>query len=138
MTIEHIRSFICMKVVFGFAFDLSHAFIYYIFVRLKTSRCSNVRRIMWINEMKYDRLMKFSSTNFSKFWREVYHFNGGVFLILKEVVIKEICCFFCWFQKVETWWDLALTRRSKIPLDWYNNSINKRFQQNFHYMHDES
>jgi len=59
VTIEHIKSFICMKVAFGFAFNLSHAFMYYIFVCLKTSRCSNVKRIMWMNEVKYDRIMSF-------------------------------------------------------------------------------
>jgi hypothetical protein len=62
--IEHIGFFICMEVVYGFAFSLSRAFMYYIFVCLKTSICSNVRKIMSMNEVKYDRLMKFSSTNF--------------------------------------------------------------------------
>ncbi len=67
MIIEHIESFICMEVVYGFAFNLSHAF----FVCLKNYRYSNVKRIMWMNEVKYDRLMKFYSTNFSNFGRGV-------------------------------------------------------------------
>jgi len=138
VTIEHIESFICMEVVYGFAFNLSRAFTYYIFVCLKTYRCSNVKRIMWMIEAKYDRLMKFSSTIFSNFGREVYHFNGGVLLNFKEGCHKFFLLFFCWFQKVETWWDLAMTRRRKIPFNWNNNSINKIFQQNFHCTHDES
>ncbi len=84
-----------MKVAFGFAFNLSHAFMYYIFVCLKTSRCSNVKRIMWMNEVKYDRIMKFSSTHFSNFGRELYHFNGGVLVKFKRSCHKKNLLFFC-------------------------------------------
>ncbi len=95
MTIEHIESFICMKVIFGFAFNLFRAFMYYIFVCLITYRCSNVRRIMWMNEMKYDKLMKSSSTNFSNFGRKIYHFNGGVLLNFKGGCHKLFILYFC-------------------------------------------
>jgi hypothetical protein len=48
-----------------------------------------------MNEVKYDRLMKFSNTNFSNFGREVYQFNGGVLLNFKEGCHKFFLLLFC-------------------------------------------
>ncbi len=84
-----------MEVVYGFAFNLSHAFMYCIFVCLKKFRCFNARRIMWMNEMKYDRLMKFYSTKISNSGREVYHFSGGFLLNFKGDCHKFFLLLFC-------------------------------------------
>lgn len=50
---------------------------------------------MWMNEMKYDRLMKFLDINFSNFRREVYHFNGGFLLNFKGGSLRFFLLFFC-------------------------------------------
>jgi hypothetical protein len=48
-----------------------------------------------MNEMKYDRLMKFYSTKISNSGREVYHFSGGFLLNFKGDCHKFFLLLFC-------------------------------------------